>query len=73
MKSRQISGIPFFSSFITIIVDVRDRCSISLIVMQELERIFAGFDIQLVTVFSAKIWKKLFGLRFTYLVSFFNR
>ena len=53
-----------------IIVDVRDQNSIYVIVMKKLERSSAGFDLQLVTVFSAKIWRKLFGFGFTYLVSF---
>ena len=56
-----------------ITVDVRDQYSISLIVMLKLERSSTGFDIQLVTVFALKIWRKLFGLGFTCLVSFLNR
>ena len=40
-------------------MDVRDRYTISLIVMQYLERSSAGFDLKLVTVFSAKNIEKI--------------
>ena len=72
MKSRQISGIHFFSvslqlKWMYMIGAPFLNCN------AVIERSSTGFDIHLVIVFFEKIWRKLFGLGFTYLVLFLNR